>query len=323
MKTRRANLIAACAALLLCAGVVHAEFPDKPIQLVVGFGPGTGSDIQGRAFADAMSRELKVPVIVVNRPGAAGMLAAASVVAAPADGYTILLGTTTLIVTLPLLSRNAKYDAVKDFAPIGTMGKSAFVVMVANKPGAPASLTELLASMKTQSLSYGSIGMGSFGHLATLRLLQQANLQAVHVPYKSSPQELQDLVGGNLAFVIDSVPAGQSLIKNGLVRPLAVTSRARVASMPDIPTVAEVLGGSFEHVVWTGLLAPAGTPQPTIQRLAGAMTASLAAKDVQDRFNSMELQPFALDAPAFAAYIRTEVPAWKAFIQKADIRIEE
>ena len=314
---------AALAAGLGLATAARAEFPDRPIKLIVGFGAGTGSDIQGRAFAEAMARELKVPVVVENRAGAAGMLSASYVATAPADGYTILFGTTTSMVTLPLLSRNVKYDTLKDFVPIGTMGKSPFVVMVQNKPGAPATLNELIASTKAGPVSYGSIGVGSFGHLASVRLLQHANAQATHIPYKSSPQELQDLVAGNLQFATDSAVAGLPLIRNGLLKALAVTSKTRIAALPNVPTVAEVLGNDFEHTVWTGLLAPAGTPAPVVQKLAAAMKASLETKEVQQRFSAMELQPFAIDSPAFAAYIRTELPAWKAFLQKADIKLEE
>jgi len=301
-----------------------ADFPDKAIKLVVGFGPGTGSDIQARAIADVLAGELKVPVVVENRPGAAGMLAAASVSSAPPDGYTVILGTTTLLVTLPLMSPSAKYDGIRDFTPIGTMGKSAFVVVVPNKPNAPTGLRELLAAAKAADLSYGSIGNGSFGHLATMRILQQAGgLQATHVPYKSSGQELTDLAAGQLAFATDSSVATLPLIRNGLIRPLAVTSRVRLAALPEVPTVAEVLGGDFEHTVWTGLLAPKNTPPAVVQRWSAALKAALETKEIQERFGSMQLIPFALDAQGFTQYLRTEVPAWQAFFQKTGIRIDE
>jgi tripartite-type tricarboxylate transporter receptor subunit TctC len=309
---------------LLVAQPARAEFPDgKPVKIVVGFGPGTGSDVQARALAEVLGRELGAPVIVENRPGAAGMLGAAAVAAAPADGHTIAFGTTTSMVTLPLLSRNAKYDAVRDFTPIATLGKAAFLLMVPNKPGAPASVQELVERAKAGKLNYGSIGNGSFGHLATVRLLQAGNVQATHVPYKSSPQELQDLAAGNLDFAIDSTTAGLPLVKNGLLKALAVTSATRLASLPDVPTVAEALGTPFEHTVWTGLLAPANTPAPVVQKLAQATTRALASSQLQARHASMELQPFELDAAGFAAHLRTELPAWRGFLQRHDIRIDE
>ncbi|MBO9513961.1 MAG: tripartite tricarboxylate transporter substrate binding protein [Variovorax sp.] len=308
----------------LAGSLAHAEFPDgKPIRIVVGFGPGTGSDLQARAVADAMSRELAAPVIVDNRPGAAGMIGAMAVTTAAPDGYTLAFGTTTSMVTLPLLSRNAKYDALRDFTPIATLGKAPFLVMVANKPDGPATLRDLLARTKARSLSFGSIGNGSFGHLATARLLQATGSTAIHVPYKSSPQELQDLAAGSLDFAIDSTTAGLPLVRNGLLRALAVTSASRLASMPDVPTVAETIGQDFEHTVWTGLLAPAHTPDAVVAKLSKAVAAALKSSDLQARTASMELQPFALDAAGFEAYLRTEVPAWRAFLLRADIRIDE
>lgn len=321
---RRRTAVAVLGALgLAVAGAARAQFPDRPVKIVVGFGPGTGSDVQARALADVMARELGAPVVVENRPGAAGMLATAAVAAAPPDGYTLVFGTTTLMLTLPLLSRNARYDAIRDFTPIATLGKAPFLVLVANKPGTPASLKDLLASVKAQNVSYGSIGNGSFGHLATLRLLQAQGLQAVHVPYKSSPQELQDLAAGNLHFVIDSAPAGLPLVRNGLLRALAVTSTTRLPSLPDVPTVAEALGAEFEHTVWTGLLAPANTPPAVVARLSAAAARALQNPEVQQRYARMELQPFALDAAGFADYLRREQPAWKAFLSRNDIKVDD
>lgn len=322
--TRRAALACLACVTALAAGAAAAAFPDQPVKVVVGFGPGTGSDIQARAMADALSKDLKVPVVIDNRPGAAGMLAAASVSTAPPDGHTVLFGTTTLLITLPLMSANVRYDGVQDFTPIGTMGKSAFIVVTANKPGSPTTLAELLAAAKASNLSFGSIGNGSFGHLATMRILQQVgNVPATHVPYKSSAQELQDVATGQLAFAIDSGTATLPLIRNGLLRPLAVTSRERMQALPDVPTVAEVLGTEFEHAVWTGLLAPKGTPPAVIQRWSAALKATLDSKEVQERFNAMQLMPFALDAPAFDRHLRSEVPAWQAFFKKSGIRIQE
>jgi tripartite-type tricarboxylate transporter receptor subunit TctC len=311
-------------AALLVPGRAHAEFPDgKPVKIVVGFGPGTGSDLQARALADVLARELGTAVIIDNRPGAAGMVATASVVSAPPDGHTLVFGTTTSLLTLPLLSANVKYDAVRDFTPIATLAKAPFLLMVPNKPGAPASVKELLARAKVGSLNYGSIGNGSFGHLATVRLLQAAGkLQATHVPYKSSPQELQELAAGGLDFAIDSSTAGLPLVQNGLLRALAVTSATRLASLPDVPTVAEALGMPFEHTVWTGLLAPAHTPAPVVHKLAEAITRALATKELQARNAAMELQPFELDSAAFTAYLKTEMPAWRDFLARNQIHID-
>jgi tripartite-type tricarboxylate transporter receptor subunit TctC len=306
----------------LAAAFAHAEFPDHPIKLVVGFGPGTGSDIQARAFADMLGRELGTSVYVENKPGASGLLAANYVQSSPPDGYTLIFGT-TLLVTLPLLSPAARYDASRDFTAIGGLAKAPFIVMTANKPGAPASLKELIERMKTSTVSFGSIGNGSFSHTATVRLMQQAGVKAVHVPYKASPQELQDVIAGNLLFATDSTTAGLPMIHSGLLRPLAVTTRTRLASLPDVPTVAEVLGTDFEHTVWTGLLAPAGVPPATVRKLSAATAAALATPEVQKRFAQMELQTWNIDADGFSSFIRTEIPAWKDFLKRNDIHIDE
>jgi tripartite-type tricarboxylate transporter receptor subunit TctC len=314
-------LAAAVASVLMPVGT-GAQTLDKPVRLVVGFGPGSGSDIQARAIAEVLARELKSPVIVENRPGAAGMLAAAHVAAAPPDGHTLMLGTTTLVVTLPILSRNARYDT-QDFTPIGSTGKSALALVVPNKPGSPTTLKDLIAAMKSSSVSYGSLGPGSFGHLGSMRLMQQAGVSAVHVPYKSSPQELQDLVAGHLAFVMDGALITLPLIRSGVLRPLAVTSTHRLAALPDVPTIGEALGSPFEHTVWTGLFAPKGTPAAVTQKLSTALKAVLDDKEVQARFNSMQLLPFYLDATGFAGHIGREAIAWRAFLEKSGIRLEE
>jgi len=307
--------------LSLMAVLAHAEYPDKPIRMVVGFGPGTGSDIQTRAFADALARELKVSVVVENKPGASGALAAAAVAAAAPDGYTLIFGT-TLFVTLPLMNPAVKYNAVRDFTAIGTLGKGPFIVYTANKPTSPATLRELLTLMKNTSVSFGSIGSGTFSHLATVRMMQQAGVNAVHIPYKSSPQEMQDVVAGNLLFATDSSTAGLPLVRNGLLRALAVTTKNRMASLPDVPTVGEVLGNDYEHTVWTGVLAPAGVPPDVVHKLSVATAAAVASPELQARYAQMEIQPFSLDAAAFASHIRGEMPFWKDFLQRADIKLE-
>lgn len=321
----RVRMLLAAALCALAPGLALAQFPDgKPVKIFVGFGPGTGSDLQARSLAEVLSRELGVPVLVENRPGAAGMVAASAAAAAPPDGLTLAFGTTTSMVTIPLLSRNAKYEALRDFTPVATLGKAPFVVMVPNKPNAPTTLKDLLARAKAGKLSFGSIGVGSFGHLGSARLLSAAGAQATHVPYKSSPQELQDLAAGNLDFVVDSSVAGLPLLRNGLLRALAVTSVARLASLPDVPTVAEVLGTEFEHTVWTGLLAPAQTPAPVVQKLAEAIARAQASKELQARSAAMELQPFALDPAGFTLHLKAEVPAWRSFFSsRTDIRIDE
>jgi tripartite-type tricarboxylate transporter receptor subunit TctC len=270
-----------------------------------------------------LGRELDTSVFVENKPGGSGVIAANYVIGAQPDGYTLLFGT-TLLVTLPMLSpATARYDAARDFTAIGGLAKAPFVVLVANKPTSPKTLGELIETMKKSSVSFGSIGNGSFSHTASVRLMQQAGVTAVHVPYKSSPQELQDVVAGNLLFATDSTTAALTLIRGGMLRPLAVTTRKRLASLPDVPTVAEVLGTDFEHTVWTGLMAPAKVPAPVVRKLSAATTAALATPEVKARFGQMELQPFDVDSAAFSRYIQSEIPAWKAFLQHNDIHIDE
>jgi len=324
--TGRRRLVAVVLVATVCwiAGPAWAEFPEgKPVRIVVGFGAGTGSDLQARALADIMARDLGAPVIVENRPGAAGMLGASLVAAAPPDGHTLTFGTTTSMVTLPLLSRNAKYDALRDFTPIATLARAAFVLMVANKPDAPTSVAELQARLRAGTLNYGSIGNGSFGHLASARLLQATGASATHIAYKSSPQELQDLAAGSIDFAIDSTTAALPLLRGSLLRALAVTSTSRLASLPEVPTMAEAIGQPFEHTVWTGLLAPAQTPAPVVARLARAVRHALDSPELQARHNTMELLPLTLDADGFAALLRTEVPAWRDFLARTGIRIDE
>ena len=237
----------------------------------------------------ACEQNLPGQYVVEPKPGAAGLLAGDYVAHAAPDGYTLLFGSTTLLLTLPMMNKKANYSS-KDFVPIAGFATSPFVVYTANKPDKPKTLQELLDRVKKDGGTFGSNGHGSFPHLVTLLMLQKAGAtRRLHVPYKASPQTLTDLAAGELLFVVDNPASAAPFMQNNSLRALAVTSAKRLDTMPDVPTVAEVLGTDFDVTVWGALFAPKGTPEPIVSALEAAVQKSLTDPELKDRLRTMEL----------------------------------
>jgi len=296
-------------------------FPSKPITLVVTQGVGSGSDITARLLAGYLGPLLGQNVVVENRAGASGIIGHQSVARAAPDGYTLLFTSTAGLFVVPVMNSNAKY-ALADFVPVAPVMRAPFAVLVANTPGAPKTLTELLASLRAKPQSFASAGVGTMTHLGTELVLRKAGVQATHVPYKGSGAALTDLIGGQVLFATDSLTASMTHIKSGKLRALATTDNAREGSLPDVPTLAEAGIPGVQVAVIGGLFAPKGTPQDVIDKIAAATSKTLANPEVTQRFAAVETDPLKVSMPAFADLLRREAEAWSPLVQQLGLKQE-
>ena len=245
-------------------------YPAKPVRMMVPFPAGGGSDTMGRIVGNKLSERLGQQIVVENRPGAAGSIGADIVARAPADGYTLLLGSTSELVQYPNVNPKIPYDPVRDFAPITLVGTIPLVLVV--HPSLPVrNVKDLVALAKGRpgEINFGSAGQGATTHLAVELFILLSKVKLTHVPYKGSPQAVADLVAGNVQLGIPTMPAALPFIKSGRVKVLAVSTAKRAANLPDVPTLAEAGVKGYEATLWTGILAPTGTPPPITDRLNG------------------------------------------------------
>jgi tripartite-type tricarboxylate transporter receptor subunit TctC len=317
----RRALITATLLAPLAPPVWADTFPSKPITLVVTQGVGSGSDITARLLAGYLGPLLGQNVVVENRAGASGIIGHQSVARAAPDGYTLLFTSTAGLFVVPVMNSNAKY-ALADFVPVAPVMRAPFAVLVANTPGAPKTLTELLASLRAKPQSFASAGVGTMTHLGTELVLRKAGVQATHVPYKGSGAALTDLIGGQVLFATDSLTASMTHIKSGKLRALATTDNAREGSLPDVPTLAEAGMPGVQVAVIGGLFAPKGTPQDVIDKIAAATSKTLANPEVTQRFAAVETDPLKVSMPAFADLLRREAEAWSPLVQQLGLKQE-
>jgi tripartite-type tricarboxylate transporter receptor subunit TctC len=299
------------------------DYPTRPVTLVVPYVAGGGNDAMARIVAERMSRALGQQIVIENRGGAGGSIATRQVAKAEPDGYTLGLGGTGTLAIDPTLYRNVGYDPRADFAPIGLIATSALVVLV--HPSVPArSIGELIARAKAEpgKLNYASAGNGSGIHLATALFAATAGIQLTHIPYKGSSPALTDLIGGHVAIYFSSLPPAIGLVREGKVRALAVTSAQRAKIFPDLPTVAESALPGFEAVLHYGLVAPAGTPRPIIDKLNAALRDALGTAEVQARIASDGAEPLASTPEEYAADIDREETKWSAIVRTSGARVD-
>jgi tripartite-type tricarboxylate transporter receptor subunit TctC len=317
-------VLAAAAALagLFQASVLHAQaYPSKPIRMIVNFPPGGGTDVTARIMQPALGRELNQQIIIDNRGGAAGAVGAEIAARAAPDGYT-LLWTLSSHTTNPSLYAKLSFDADKDFAAI-TLGANAPQIIVATPSLPVKDVRELIAYAKANpgKITYASPGVGSPGHLAGELLKQQAGINMLHVPYKGAGPAIPDVISGNVSLMISSMSAAMSHVRAGKMRAIGVTSLKRSAGGPDIPAIAEGLAG-FELPSWFGLLAPAGTPRPIIDRWHQAMTRVLAIPEVRDQLIAQGADPVGNTPEQFTQQIREELRLWAKLIKQSGIKAE-
>jgi tripartite-type tricarboxylate transporter receptor subunit TctC len=301
--------------------VLALDYPSRPITLVVPYAAGGGNDIIARTVADKMSADLGQRIVVENRGGAGGTIATRQVAHATADGYTLLIATSSLAIN-PSLYANVGYDPRRDFAPIGLIASSSNVVLV--HPSIPVhSIQELIALAKQQpgKLDFASTGNGSSVHLAAELFAGMAGVKINQLPYKGSGPALSDLIGGHVAMMFATMASAVGLVRaSDKVRALAVTGPRRSPLFPDLPTVAEAGLSSYESVLHYGIVAPAGTPRPIVDKLNSALKSALANDEVKKRLSTDGAEPLPSTPDEYTADIGREETKWSALIKRANMK---
>jgi tripartite-type tricarboxylate transporter receptor subunit TctC len=298
-------------------------FPDRPIQLLVGFPPGGGVDIVARQLAETLSVQLGQRVVVENKAGAAGNIAMEAVARAKPDGYTLLMGNLGMLSANPALYPKLTFDPAKDFAPIARVVVTPLVAVVpAALPAQNLAQFVALARARPGEFNFGSGGNGNINHLAGELLKLQASFQMEHVPYKGSAPALVDLAGGRIQLMVDGGNVVQPFVKDGRARALAVTGETRSPAMPDVPTAKESGMPDFVIYGWQGVLAPTGTPQAIIDRLSAEIAKALAAPDLKSRLSAQGTEPSYQSPAEFRAYIASEQKRWAEVIVSAKIKLD-
>jgi tripartite-type tricarboxylate transporter receptor subunit TctC len=312
------------ALLLLLSCSLHAqEFPTKPVRIVVPWPPGGNVDITARTVQAALGDALGQQVIVENRPGAGGTVGSGQVAKSPPDGYLLLLGSSGTITNAPAVYKNIAYDPVRDLTAIGPIQSTPMVLTAAPKTPVQ-NYSDFLGYIKTKNspVSVATAGNGSSNHLALELLMRQASLQLLHVPYKGSGPAITDLLGSQVDAMIDQLSASIGHIRDGRMKALAVTSKARSAQLPNVPTLAELGVTNFEVGTFTGLFGPAGLPPAVVEKLHGALQKALAVESVRERYRSMGVEVMDMSQPEFAAYVKTDFEKWRKVARDGNIVVE-
>ncbi len=313
----------ACALLLCLGGAAFAAFPDKPIRLIVPFPAGGAADVMARGMAQRLGQELGQQIIIDNRGGAGGTTAAEAAAKSPADGYTLFFGTMGTHAINATLYKKLRYDPVKDFAPISLTHITPRVLIVG--PSVPAKdIAELIALARRQpgALTYGSAGNGSSSHLSGALFETLAGVDMLHVPYKGSAPLLVDVLAGRIDMTFDSYTVYEEHIQSGKVRPLGVTSKARMGRLPQVPTIAESGLAGYDVSNWLGLFAPAGVPKDVLATLHAALGRAMATPELRAQLVALGIEPAFGSPEDFAALIRAELPKWAAIIKKSGATVE-
>jgi len=320
--TRRLLLAAAGAALLPLAALAQsAAFPSKPIRIVVPYAAGGGADANARLLAQPLSVLLGQPVIVENRPGASGVLAAQAVLQSPADGYTLLFDTFPYAVNAVL--RKLPFDPVKDLVPVSqAINMPNILVVPANAPYKTFKEFVAYARAHPGELNYASYGAGGSAHLAAEMLKRDAGIQWVHVPYKGGAPAITDLLAGQVSAYFANPVSGLAYVQSGRLRALATTGTHRMEALPDVPTVQESGYKDFEVVEWNGFFAPVGTPQPVIARLAAAVHDATRQPEVRQRMLSMGIEPVGNTPQEFKTFLAGQIARWAALVKANGITVD-
>ena len=322
-RTLLAALAASLAAALAPVAFAQPAYPTKPIRIVVPFPPGGTTDILARAAAQKMTEAWKEQAVVDNRPGAGGNIGAELVAKAPADGYTLLMGTVGTHAINASLYAKMPYDHVKDFAPVILVAAVPNVLVV--HPSVPATtVAELIAYAKANpgKLNFASSGSGTSIHLAGELFKVMAGVQMTHVPYKGSAPAIADLLGGQVQLMFDNLPSALPQIRAGKLRALAVTSSQRAAALPDVPTIAESGLPGYEASSWFGLLAPAGTPADIVAKINGEVARWLASPEAKEKLLAQGANAAGGTPEDFARHIATETAKWQKVVRESGAKVD-
>src|SRR5256885_12260126 len=308
----------------LCASPsARADYPTRPVSLIAAFTPGGPSDLLARILGKKLEQLLGQPFVIENRPGAGGNIAAEAAAHATPDGYTLLMGNNSILATNASLYKKIGYDAEQDFAPISLIGSQANILVV--NPTLPVqSLAELIALAKASpgKLNFASSGYGAAAHLAGGLFKTQAGIDIVHVAYKGAAPALQDVIGGHVEMMFATAASVLGHIRDGLVRPLAVTTLKRTALLPDVPSIAELGIAGFDATTWHGLVVPAGTPREVIDKLYHTTAVALDDPAVRKALGDLGVDIAGSSPKEFAAYIQAEIPKWSAVVKAAGARLD-
>jgi tripartite-type tricarboxylate transporter receptor subunit TctC len=316
--------LAVCAALLLATGWASAQtYPAKPVRLIVPFAPGGGTDILGRMLCQKLTEALGQTFLVDNRGGAGGVIGAELAAKAPADGYTLLLGSPGPLTINPALQPRMSYDSLRDFAPITLATISAFTLVV--HPALPVrSVKELvaLAKAKPGRLNYGSGGNGSVAHFSVEQFKALAGVNIVHIPYKGSNPSLTDLVAGQLQMTIENMPVTLPYVRSGRLRMLAVGTKTRSAFVPELPTIDEAGVRGYESSTAFGVLAPAKTPSAIVASLNAELVKALRGADIKEKLTGLGMEPVGGTPEQYSAHIKEELAKYARIVKAAGIKAD-
>jgi tripartite-type tricarboxylate transporter receptor subunit TctC len=323
-RIRLAELLALLAALALWlpAPLAHAqEYPTKPLRLIIPFPPGGSNDVVGRMIAAQLSQRLDKPVIVENQGGAGGLIGTEMAAKSAPDGYTLLLISVAYafnphIYKLP-------YDQATAFTPVAMLGAGPVVIAVTSTLPVN-SVKDLIALAKDRpgALNYATAGVGSFQHLASELFKQQANIDMVHVPFKGGGPAMADVIAGNTQVAVGSLIQMLPQIKAGRLKALGVGSARRIPALPEVPTISEAAIPGFEVTNWWGIVVPAGTPRPVVERLNKELSAVVASSETKKRFESEGADPVAMGPGEFARFIAAETTKWARVVKQGNIKAE-
>jgi len=311
------------AAALLAAPLHAQDYPNKPVRMVVGFPPGGGTDVVARIITPRYSELLGQPVVIENRPGATGTMAAGQVAKSAPDGYTIMMGHVSVNAIAPAMFSNLTYDVIKDFAPIG-LGAAVPHFVTVHPSVSSRSLKELIQLMKSKpGMTFPSAGNGSMPHLAGEIFQSLAGVKLVHVPYKGSGQSMQDLLGGQHLVAFDTMPASSPHVRSGKLRALATSSSARLQPFPDVPTAEEAGLAGYQVITWYGVFAPAGTPPAIVNRLHADLVKAMTTPDVKAKLEGIGADGTVSRTPEeFAALVRADTARYAKIVKEIGLKID-
>ncbi len=325
---RRAALLAPAA--LMCGSMLFASaasaqvaYPSKPIRIVVPFSPGGATDTLARMMGQKLTEAWGQPVLVENKPGAGGNIGADLVAKAPGDGYTLLLAAAGFMAVNPSVYPNMTYDPAKDFAPLTLLVKAPLLLVV--NPTVPAKdVKEFMAYVKANpgKLSIGNGGNGTAQHLGGVYLSSEAKLDVVHVPYKGSAPATTDLLGGVVHAQFDNMVTLMPYVKSGKLRALAVSSKERSSTVPDVPTLHETVLPGFETGTWYGMVAPASTPPAITMKISAELRRILSSPDIREKLAGMGLNASGMSDGEYGDFIKAEISTYAKIVKAADVKLQ-
>jgi tripartite-type tricarboxylate transporter receptor subunit TctC len=318
-----ATLAASAIAMLFSVGAAAEDaYPSKPIHMLLGFAPGGPTDIVARILGQKISDRLGQPIVVENRPGAGGNIAADQTAKAPADGYTIFYNTSSIVIA-PWVYNKVNFDPVKDFAPVALTADMPLVLLVGSRIDSKtvADFVKLVQS-RPDTFTYGSSGVGAIEHLTSAQFVSAYQLHVSHIPYKGTAPALIDLIAGQTGFMMTTMNTAVPYVRDGKLRALGVTSKERSKAMPEVPTVAEAMNSSFQSSAWQGIVVPAGTPRPIIDKLNGVINQVLKDPEVVNQLAAQGVSTLGGTSEQYAKFIASELTHWEGVVKQSGAKAE-